>query len=57
MVILTFDGEALDRFWLAAYVPELSAHEARRFPPVDAICSALGGQAEMSASSRAWTKT
>lgn len=25
------------------YVPELIAHETHRFPPVDAICSALGG--------------
>jgi hypothetical protein len=23
VVILTFDGDALDRFWLAGYVPEL----------------------------------
>jgi SAM-dependent methyltransferase len=49
VVILTFDGEALDRFWLADYVPELIEREARRFPPIQAICSALGAHAEVRA--------
>jgi SAM-dependent methyltransferase len=44
IVILTFDGEALDRFeWLAAYAPELFAAERRRYPPIDDIRAALGG--------------
>ena len=42
VVVLTFDAEALSRFWLADYVPELIEHERRRLPPIDAICSALG---------------
>ena len=32
VVILTFDGDALDRFWLADYVPELIEVERRRYP-------------------------
>ncbi len=43
VVILTFDGDALDRFWLAAYVPELIVAERRRYPAIDAIRRALGG--------------
>ena len=43
VVLLTFDGDALDRFWLAAYVPELIRVERRRYPKIDAICAALGG--------------
>ena len=33
VVILTFDGDALDKFWLASYVPEL---HRRRAPSVSA---------------------
>jgi SAM-dependent methyltransferase len=47
VVVLTFDGEALDRFWLADYVPELLEHERRRMPLIEAICSALGGETEV----------
>jgi len=43
VVILTFDGEALDRYWLAEYVPELIAAERRRYPPLDWIAETLGG--------------
>jgi hypothetical protein len=48
-VILTFDGAALDRFWLADYAPELIAAERRRFPDIELICRALGGHAEVRA--------
>ncbi|GAA0477231.1 hypothetical protein Ade02nite_95760 [Paractinoplanes deccanensis] len=37
VVVLTFDGDALDRFWLADYVPELIAAERRRFPAIATI--------------------
>jgi hypothetical protein len=47
VVILTFDGEALDRLWLAHYVAELIEHEARRFPPIDAISSVVGPDTEV----------
>jgi SAM-dependent methyltransferase len=43
VVVLTFDGDALDRFWLADYVPELIAAERRRYPAIDSIRTALGG--------------
>ncbi len=43
VVILTFDGDALDRFWLAEYVPELIAAERRRYPAIESIRAALGG--------------
>jgi SAM-dependent methyltransferase len=41
VVVLTFDGDALDRFWLADYAPELIAVERRRYPPMAAF-EALG---------------
>jgi SAM-dependent methyltransferase len=43
VVVLTFDGDALDRYWLADYVPELIAAERRRYPPIAKIREALGG--------------
>jgi len=45
VVILTFDGDALDRLWLAEYAPELVVAEARRMPPIDRVLGALGGTA------------
>src|SRR6185503_6548509 len=42
VVVLTFDGEALDRFWLADYAPELIAAERSRFPSIASIRAALG---------------
>jgi SAM-dependent methyltransferase len=43
VVILTFDGEALARFWLAEYVPEVIALEQRRFPAIGHVEAVLGG--------------
>jgi SAM-dependent methyltransferase len=43
VVVLSFDGDALDRFWLAEYAPELIQAERRRYPAIDSICSLLGG--------------
>jgi SAM-dependent methyltransferase len=48
VVVMTFDGDALDRFWLAAYCPALMDAERRRYPAVSAIRAALGGSAEVS---------
>ena len=42
IVVMTFDRERLDRFWLAHYAPELIAAERRRYPPLDVICECLG---------------
>jgi methyltransferase family protein len=42
VVVLTFDGDALDLLWLAEYVPELIAAERRRYPPIEMIAAAIG---------------
>lgn len=47
IVILTFDPDALDRFWLADYVPEIIAVEHRRFPPIARLCELLGDFTEV----------
>jgi SAM-dependent methyltransferase len=48
VVVLTFDGDALDRFWLAHYVPQLIEAERRRYPAPDLIGEVLGGGAVVS---------
>jgi SAM-dependent methyltransferase len=45
IVVLTFDGDALDRYWLAEYAPELIAVERLRYPAIDIIARGLGGAA------------
>ena len=45
VLVLTLDRDALDRLWLAQYVPELIAAERKRFPPIGWICGVLGGNA------------
>lgn len=47
VVVLTFDPDALERFWLAEYVPEVITVERRRFPPIERITAALGGRCEV----------
>jgi SAM-dependent methyltransferase len=42
VVVLTFDGDALDLLWLAEYAPELIAAERRRYPPIEMIAAAIG---------------
>jgi hypothetical protein len=49
VVVLTFDGTALDRFWLAQYVPELIAAERRRYPAIERIAAVLGGRTAVTA--------
>ncbi len=49
VVVLTFDGEALDRFWLAHYVPELIAAERGRYPAIEVIGATLGDGATVCA--------
>jgi len=44
IVVLTFDGDALDRFWLADYVPELIVADRGRLPPIAGITATLGGE-------------
>ncbi len=47
VVIMTCDPGELDRFWLAAYAPEVIAVEARRYPPIEVIAQALGSGVEV----------
>jgi SAM-dependent methyltransferase len=47
IVVLTFDGDALDRYWLAQYAPELISVERRRYPAIDRIAKGLGGTSEV----------
>ena len=42
IVLLTFDPDALDQFWLAMYAPELIAVERRRYPAISDLVSWLG---------------
>jgi SAM-dependent methyltransferase len=49
VVVLTFDGDALDLLWLARYAPRLIAAERRRYPPVEAIAALIGTRNEVSA--------
>lgn len=41
IVLLCFDGDALDRYWLADYVPELIAVERRRYPAIARLLAEL----------------
>jgi hypothetical protein len=47
VIVVTFDGTALDRFWLADYSPELIAAERRRYPEIQHIASKLGDGASV----------
>jgi hypothetical protein len=47
VVVLTFDPAAVGDFWLASYVPELAAVDARRMPPLGLLAEALGGVASV----------
>jgi SAM-dependent methyltransferase len=42
IVILTFDGAALDRLWLADYAPALFAAERPRYPAMETLRNELG---------------
>lgn len=47
VVVLTFDPEVLDRFWLAHYAPELIEAERARYPTIEHIGRVLGGDTEV----------
>jgi hypothetical protein len=47
VAILTFDAAALTDLWLNEYVPEVIATERDRFPAIDQVVQALGGDAEV----------
>ncbi len=44
VVILTCDPRLVDRFWLTEYAPEVISTEARRYPALGVLASALGGR-------------
>jgi SAM-dependent methyltransferase len=46
-VILTFDPDALERFWLADYAPELVAAEKKRYPEIAWLSQYLEGTCEV----------
>lgn len=47
VVVLTFDGDALDLLWLAEYSPELVTAERRRYPAISAIAAAIGAHTDV----------
>lgn len=47
VVILTCDPDAVGDFWLSGYVPGVLEAEARRYPSLARITSALGGRVEV----------
>lgn len=46
VVVLTCDPDRVQGYWLAEYAPEVLATEARRYPALDRIAAALGGEVE-----------
>lgn len=46
VVILTCDPDALERFWLVEYAPEVIATEATRYPQLMQIAEAVAGEVE-----------
>jgi SAM-dependent methyltransferase len=47
IAILTFDPDALERFWLADYAPELIAAEKKRYPTIAWLTGQLGTRCEV----------
>ena len=49
IVVMTFDGDEMDRLWLGEYAPELFAVERGRYPSIDHIAAGLGRGCEVRA--------
>ncbi len=47
IVVLTFDGDALDGWWLNDYAPELIAAERKRYPGIAEITKGVGARADV----------
>ncbi|MBN9221160.1 MAG: methyltransferase domain-containing protein [Mesorhizobium sp.] len=47
VIILSCAPDELNRFWLDDYAPEVIAVEASRYPTMEAIVEALGGEAQV----------
>ncbi|MCZ0996812.1 methyltransferase domain-containing protein [Streptomyces noursei] len=55
VVVLTCDPRRVRDFWLYAYCPEVLDTEARRYPGIDALASALGGTVAVEPVPIPWT--
>lgn len=49
ILVLTFDGEAMPKYWLTDYAPELMSHECQRMPAIQGIARQLGKSVEIHA--------
>ena len=47
VLVLTCDPEEVRKFWLDGYAPQVLGAEARRYPPIRDVVTALGGSAEV----------
>ena len=47
VIIMTCDPEKVQEFWLNDFAPAVLATEARRYPPMAAVASALGGRCDV----------
>lgn len=47
VIIMTFDPNALDKFWNVNYFPELITVEKARYPTIEFIKNSLGGNCEV----------
>jgi SAM-dependent methyltransferase len=47
VVVLTFDPDAANRFWLNEYAPEVISTMTRRDPPIRRLVDALGARSEV----------
>lgn len=47
IAILTFDPAALSTFWNATYFPELIEVESKRYPAIETVINALGGNCDV----------
>jgi len=47
VVVLTCDPTAVNRFWLSEYAPEVIETESGRYPSIERIADALGGDIEV----------
>ena len=49
VVLLVYDPELMMDYWLSDYIPEVREAEARRFPTIERIKAALGGDVAVEA--------
>jgi len=47
ILIMTFDGAAMNRYWLSHYAPDLFEHECRRMPRIETLSAGLGDSVEV----------